>query len=500
MNNKIVLQMKNISKSFPGVKALDKVNLDLREGEVHVLLGENGAGKSTLMKILVGIYQPDEGTIVHNGKEVDFSSYKDAENAGISIVYQEFNLISGLSVAENIYYGRYPKKKGIIDWDKLNNDAQKILDRLGVNFKPTDKVSKLSTAQQQMVEIAKALSVSAHIIVMDEPTASLTEKEIDGLFRVIKEMKKDGISIVYISHRLEELEEIGDRVTILRDGLYVDSVNINDVTTDDLITMMVGRSLDNLYPKIQVEPGEVVLECKNLNSGELLKNVSFYTRKGEIVGFAGLMGAGRTETMRAIFGADRYESGQIFINGEEVNITSPMDAINHGIGFLTEDRKEQGLILSNTIGYNISITNLDRILKKNLFFHTLDEKIEEENNKNLVKNLDIRTPSIEQLARNLSGGNQQKVVLAKWLNRDSKVLIFDEPTRGIDVGAKTEIYKLMNELVKRGVSIIMVSSDLPELLGMADRIYVMHEGRISGELNREDFSQNVILQHAAGLL
>lgn len=500
MDNTNVLEMKGVSKSFPGVKALSDVDLTLKKGEVHVLLGENGAGKSTLMKVLVGIHQPDAGHISLNGKEVMFKNSKEAEEAGVSIVYQEFNLVGQLTVAENIFFGRYPMKGGRIDWKKLEKDAQEILDRLNVNFKAKDTVASLGTAQQQMVEIAKVLSVNAQVIILDEPTASLTEKEIAKLFTVLEELKKQGTSLIYISHRLEEIMKIGDRVTVLRDGCYVDTVNVCDIEFDDLIRMMVGRDLDNLFPKVDNEKGDVVLEVKNINSGELLKNVSFYARKGEILGFSGLMGAGRTETMRAIFGADKIDSGEIYIDGELVSIKSPQDAIEQGIGFLTEDRKNQGLILSNTIEYNISISNLNKISKQRGLLNVLDKDSEEQNAEKMVDDLLIKTPSIKQLAKNLSGGNQQKVVLAKWLNRDCKILIFDEPTRGIDVGAKTEIYKLMNQLVEQGVAIIMISSELPEVIGMSDRIYVMHEGKISGELKREDFSQNVILQHAAGLL
>lgn len=500
MDNANVLEMKGVSKSFPGVKALSDVDLTLKKGEVHVLLGENGAGKSTLMKVLVGIHQPDAGHISLNGKEVMFKNSKEAEEAGVSIVYQEFNLVGQLTVAENIFFGRYPMKGGRIDWKKLEKDAQEILDRLNVNFKAKDTVASLGTAQQQMVEIAKVLSVNAQVIILDEPTASLTEKEIAKLFTVLEELKKQGTSLIYISHRLEEIMKIGDRVTVLRDGCYVDTVNVCDIEFDDLIRMMVGRDLDNLFPKVDNEKGDVVLEVKNINSGELLKNVSFYARKGEILGFSGLMGAGRTETMRAIFGADKIDSGEIYIDGELVSIKSPQDAIEQGIGFLTEDRKNQGLILSNTIEYNISISNLNKISKQRGLLNVLDKDSEEQNAEKMVDDLLIKTPSIKQLAKNLSGGNQQKVVLAKWLNRDCKILIFDEPTRGIDVGAKTEIYKLMNQLVEQGVAIIMISSELPEVIGMSDRIYVMHEGKISGELKREDFSQNVILQHAAGLL
>lgn len=494
-----ICKMENISKFFPGVKALDDVTLTLNHGEVHVLLGENGAGKSTLMKILVGIHRADKGKIIYNGREMHFNSYKDAEKAGISIVYQEFNLIPQLTVAENIFFGKQPLKKGTIHWKKMRQDARRILARLGADISPESIVSHLGVAQQQMVEIAKVMSAEAKVVVFDEPTASLTEKEKEMLFKIIRQMKDDGVTMVYISHRLEEIYQIGDRATILRDGQYIGTVEISGTAMDQLITMMVGRELKDLFPRTDHTPGDVVLKVQNLKCGKFVKQVSFEARKGEILGFAGLMGSGRTETMRALFGADVAEAGQIYIEGSEVKIKSPQEAISHGIGFLTEDRKNQGLILGQTISYNISVTNLNQILKKLNGLKILDLKKEAQNVEKLSRDLLIKTPSVLQLVKNLSGGNQQKVILAKWLNRDCKILIFDEPTRGIDVGAKAEIYKLMNELVGQGVCIIMISSELPEILGMSDRIYVMHEGVITGELSRQEADQDLILRYATGL-
>ncbi|PAB58965.1 sugar ABC transporter ATP-binding protein [Anaeromicrobium sediminis] len=492
-----VLKMINIEKSFPGVKALNKANLNLKKGEVHILLGENGAGKSTLMKILTGIYEKDKGTIIYKDEEVEFRTPKEAQLSGVSIIYQEFNLIPHLSIMENVFLGREPVKGGIVQWKKMKNDTKKILEGLRVNLDPKMNVKDLGVAQQQMVEIAKALSVDADIIVMDEPTAALTSREIDELFKTIENLKRQGVSIVYISHRLEEIKRIGDRVTIMRDGEYIGTVNVKDTTVDEMIEMMVGRTLNDKFPKKYVKKGETILEVKNLKAGKMVKGVDFHVKKGEIVGFAGLMGAGRSETMKAVFGADPIEDGEIYIENELVQINKTGEAINLGIGFLTEDRKNQGLVLELSVRDNISLTNLDKVLNKFKLINLNDEK-------NIchkyVEDLKVKTPTISQKVKFLSGGNQQKVVLAKWLNRNCKILIFDEPTRGIDVGAKVEIYKLMNELVSQGVAIIMISSELPEILGMSDRIYVMHEGHITGELDRGEATQDKILKYATGTL
>lgn len=496
---KPVLKMEGITKNFPGVKALDQVSLELEKGEVHALLGENGAGKSTLMKILVGIHKADQGKILYQGKEMNFHNAKDAEKAGIGIVYQEFNLIPELTVAENIYFGRQPKKNGRIDWKQMKKEAEEVLNRLGSSISADAPIKTLGTAQQQMVEIAKVMSTDAQVVVFDEPTASLTDKEIEKLFQVIRGMKEKGITMIYISHRLEEIYKICDRATIMRDGKWIETFQVKEKTMDEMIALMVGRELTNLYPKTPHKEGNVVLEVKGLKCGRMVKDVSFYAKRGEILGFAGLMGAGRTETMRAIFGADMKDGGEVKIDGKSCDIRHPQEGIKNGIGFLTEDRKNQGLILSDTIEYNISLTNLDKITKKKFGLHILDLKKEKENAQKLSKELTIKTPSILQKAGNLSGGNQQKVVLAKWMNRACKILVFDEPTRGIDVGAKFEIYKLMNDLVAQGVCIIMISSDLPEVIGMSDRIYVMHEGTVTGELHKSEFDQDTILKYASGI-
>lgn len=491
-----ILEMQHIEKSFPGVKALVDANLNLEKGEVHAFLGENGAGKSTLMKILVGILKKDAGKIIYKGNEVNFNNSKEAEKAGISIIYQEFNLIPKLSVAENVFLGRQNVKMGFIDWKSMKEEASNILKDFGVNISPDTPVEQLGVALQQMVEITKALSTKADILIMDEPTAALTDKEIDQLFVTIEKLKSRGVSIIYISHRLEEIYRIGDRATIMRDGMYIDTVQIKDTDISQIIKLMVGREMNDIYPRVEHTRADEVLRVENLNRGKKVKNVSFSAYKGEILGFAGLMGAGRTETMRAIFGADVADSGKIYIEGKQVNIKSPRDAINSGIGLLTEDRKNQGLILGMSIKENISLIDLKRITNKYGLLDLKDERIQTEK---LSDDLTVKTPSVEQLAKFLSGGNQQKVVLAKWMNRHSKVLIFDEPTRGIDVGAKAEIYKLMNKMVDQGISIIMISSDLMEILGMSDRIYVMHEGEISGELSIKEASQDVILKYATGM-
>lgn len=490
-----VLKMTDIEKSFPGVKALNKARLELKKGEVHVLLGENGAGKSTLMKILSGVYQKDDGIIEYKGKHVEFNNPKQSEKEGIAVIYQELNLIPYLSVAENVFMGREHTKNGFLQWKKLMAETQKALDSLEVKIDPKWKIKDLGIAQQQMVEIAKALSIEADIIVMDEPTSALTEKEIDELFKAIERLKAKGVAIIYISHRLEEVSRIGDRATVMRDGQYVGTVNIVDTSLDKLIEMMVGRTLTEKFPKEIIQPGGVLLEVKNLNAGKMVKDISFTIKKGEIIGFAGLMGAGRTETMRVLFGADRLESGEILIESKKVNIKSPKDAIGLGIGLLTEDRKNQGLVLNAFVKDNISLTNLKKIIGRSKLLKIGKEK---EICSKFVQDLRIKTPSLIQRVKFLSGGNQQKVVLAKWLNVDCKILIFDEPTRGIDVGAKVEIYKLMNELAKNGVGIIMISSELPEVLGMSDRIYVMHEGKITGELQRNEATQHEILRYATG--
>ncbi|WP_286229477.1 sugar ABC transporter ATP-binding protein [Neobacillus mesonae] len=492
----ILLKMKGISKAFPGVQALSKVNLELKSGEVLALLGENGAGKSTLMKILTGIYQKDEGSILYQGKEIEVPDTKTAQNLGISIIHQELNLAPDLTVAQNIFIGREPKKAFnlLLDEKKLNDQAQELFDRLNIQLNPRERIGNLTVAKQQMVEIAKALSFDSKVLIMDEPTAALTDSEIDSLFTMIRKLRHDGVGIIYISHRMEELKKITDRVTIMRDGTYVGTVYTQETTVDQIISMMVGRQIyQNQKPEIKNNSSEKVLEVKNLNRGTSIKNVSFELRKGEILGFAGLMGAGRTEVARAIFGADKIDSGEITIKGQKVTIKSPTDAVYHGIGYLSEDRKQYGLMLEMDIKANVAIASMQDFLSAGFM---KGSQISEQANE-MVESLKIKTPSVHQLVKNLSGGNQQKVVIGKWLTRNSDILIFDEPTRGIDIGAKDEIYKLLNSLAEQGKSIIMISSELPEILRMSHRVIVMCEGRITGELiNDEHISQESIMSLA----
>jgi ribose transport system ATP-binding protein len=490
-----ILEMKGISKHFYGVQALSEVDLTVEKGEVHVLVGENGAGKSTLMKILSGAYQRDSGEIFFDGEKLELSSPLAAQEKGISIIYQEFNLIPGLSVAENIYLGREPQKKsGLVDWKKLYNNTQDVLNKLKANINPKILVSQLSVAEQQFVEIAKALSFGSKLIIMDEPSATLTPREIEKLFNVIDNLKADGVSIIYISHHLDELFEIGDSVTVLRDGEFISRDKVNDVDKNYIIKQMVGRELTESFPERKAEPGEVVLEVNNISRDGILKNISFNLRKGEILGFAGLVGSGRTELVRAIYGADLKDRGEIKLFGNKVEINSPKDSIEMGIGLLPEDRKQQGLVLEQPVKSNVTLARLEELVNKYL----INQEKEKEKVNEFVDDLNIKTPSIETLAKSLSGGNQQKVVLAKWLFTDSDILIFDEPTRGIDVGAKFEIYLLMNKLTELGKSIIMISSDMPEIIGMSDRVLVVHQGEITGEFNKEELTQEKIMQSAAG--
>ncbi|HHV11112.1 MAG TPA: sugar ABC transporter ATP-binding protein [Clostridiales bacterium] len=495
MNENIILRMNNISKSFPGVKALQKVNFEVKQGEVHALLGENGAGKSTLLKILAGAYTKDEGEIYINGKIIENMDPKTAEELGISIIYQEFSCLPYLSVAENIFLGRQPRKSnGLIDWKKCYEDSKKLLDRVGLKVDPKTLVADLKVAEQQMVEITKALSKNAHIIVMDEPTAPLTQREIDNLFLVIKDLKKQGVSIIYVSHRLVEIKEICNRITVLRDGCYIGETEVASVTVQDMIRMMVGRNLTDMFPRSNAEIGGKMLEVDHLSTADKLKDISFHVRRGEILGIAGLVGAGRTELARAVFGADPISEGTIRMNGEVIKINSPSDAISYRMGLVPEDRKRQGLILRMNVKDNTTLASLKsfiRLGKLNLFE---EEKI----SLTYMNKLKVVTPGIFEKVNNLSGGNQQKVVLSKWLCANCSLLIIDEPTRGIDVGAKVEIYELMNELVRGGLGIIMISSEMPELMGVCDRILVMHEGTITGELMRDKFSEETIMAFAAG--
>lgn len=492
MSHPVILEMKGIVKSFGPVKALKGVDLDLRAGEVHALMGENGAGKSTLMKVLTGIHDANEGTIHYNGKQVTYSKPKDAMEDGIVIVHQELNMMNHLTVAQNIFIGREEFRHNLLIDDGASiKKAKKLFDLLKLDINPTEKVGNLTVGKQQMVEIAKALSMDAKVIVFDEPTAALTESEINELFVIIDDLRSKGVGIIYISHRMDEIARITDRVTVMRDGEYVGTVNTKDTTKDEIIAMMVGRTIyeDPKAASAVADDAPVVLEVKNLNAGSSVKDVSFQLRKGEILGFSGLMGAGRTEVARLLFGADKKESGTIFVNGKEVTINSPQDAIREGIGYLSEDRKRFGCIVDMTIADNTVMTNLDHYIKG---FLIDDREIVRVSDK-FVDSLKTKTPSSKQLVRNLSGGNQQKVVIAKWLEQNSDILIFDEPTRGIDVGAKSEIYTLMNDLVAQGKSIIMISSELTEILRMSDRIVVMCEGRKTGELDISQATQERIL-------
>ncbi len=489
-----LFRMEGISKSFPGVKALDHVSLNVNKGEVLGLVGENGAGKSTLMKILSGVYRADEGEIYIEGEKVEIDSVAKAHELGVSIIMQELNMCGHLSVADNIFIGRAPKKGMFIDDKRMHQEAKKILDDLGIDLDTYAMVGSLSIAKQQMVEIAKAISFNSKILVLDEPTATLTEREIDQLFEIIGRLKEKGVGMVYISHRMAELNRICERVTIIRDGQYIGTRNLSEITMDELVNMIVGRALEDKYPKHTRTIGDIVLEARNVRRGDKVNADHFFVRKGEILGISGLVGAGRTELMRCIFGADHPDSMELWIEGKPVKIYSVIQAIRNGIGYATEDRKRDGLALGLDIKYNTNMAHLPQISH----FGFVDDKAGLENAEKYVRLLRTKTPSVHQLCRNLSGGNQQKVVLAKWLCNDVKVLIVDEPTRGIDVGAKYEVYELFNQLSDQGVAIIMISSELPEILGMSDRILVIHQGEINGELDAKTATQEQILYLAAG--
>jgi ribose transport system ATP-binding protein len=491
----LLIEAKDISKSFPGVRALAGAQFELMPGEVHALMGENGAGKSTLMKILAGIYAKDSGEIRYNTLVVHFAGPREAQRAGIGIIHQELQLMNHLTVAQNIFIGREPKRAFglLLDDDRLNRDAADLLAHLNLNIDPRAVVGGLTVAKQQMVEIAKALSFNSRVLIMDEPTAALNNAEIAELFKIIRELKGRGVGIIYISHKMDELKQIADRVTVLRDGEYVGTVDAATTSMATIIGMMVGRAISDERLVGASRPGEIVLDVRHLNCGPLVRDVSFTVRRGEILGFAGLMGAGRTEVARAVFGADRPQSGEVFVHGRRRAIRTPEQAVAAGIGYLSEDRKRFGLALGMDVEANVVMSNLARYLSLHFFLKSQPMRAATEK---FIRLLNIRTPSAAQEVRLLSGGNQQKVVVAKWLDRDCDILFFDEPTRGIDVGAKSEIYKLLRTLADQGKAIVMISSELPEILRMSDRIVVMCEGRITGELTPEQATQERIMELA----
>lgn len=501
-----ILEMKNIVKDFPGVRALDNVNFRLEKGEILALVGENGAGKSTLVKVLSGVwpYPTYEGDIYLDDKIVRFDNTREAEEAGIGIIHQELNLLPDLSVAENIFLDRHPLNKfGGIKWEQLYNNAEKVLSRLNMHIDPRTELGDLTVGKQQMVEIAKALSLDTRILVFDEPTSALTESEINELFTVINELRASGVSIIYISHKMEEIKKIADSVVVLRDGATIgDKIKIGQVTLDEIISRMVGRDIDDLFPSHDFKRGDKTLEVKNISvpdpfnpEKKLVDDVSFTAYKGQILGISGLMGAGRTELVNAIFGVyGKKSEGEIYLNGKKLNIKAPADAIENGIALVTEDRKELGLLLDKNLVMNMTLPSIKKFSSKMVMDNHAERTVAEK----YVDELNIKTPSLDVFVEKLSGGNQQKVVIGKWLITDSDVLILDEPTRGIDVGAKTEVYRLMNQLVEQGVTVIMISSELPEIMGMSDRIVVMSEGKKTAELERADADQETIMKYATG--
>ena len=489
-----ILQMKDIVKEFPGVKALKGVQLNVKPGEVHALMGENGAGKSTLMKCLIGIYHKTSGSIIYDGEEINFSTTQEALNSGISMIHQELSPVLERSVSENVWLGRQPMlNKIMVDHKKMKSKTKDLFKELDVDIDPDELMKNLTVSQMQMVEIAKAVSYNSKIVIMDEPTSSLTEREVGHLFRIIRNLREKGVAIIYISHKMDEIFEICDEVTVFRDGGYVGTEDVKNITMDKLISMMVGRELTSMFPKISCEIGEVVLRVENINAGKLVKNVSFELHKGEILGFAGLVGAGRSETMEAVFGLRTITSGKIYKNGKEIKNKTPIDAINNGFGFLTEDRRARGIVPIRSIYDNTILSSLKR------YGTPLAKKRIKEDTAEYCGKINVKTPSYDELIQNLSGGNQQKVLVARALLNDPEILIVDEPTRGIDVGAKAEIHSLISELAGRGKAIIMISSEMPEIMGMADRIIVMHEGDVTGELKREEFDQELIMKYATGI-
>ena len=487
-----VLELRNITKIFPGVRALDKVQFTLKPGEIHALMGENGAGKSTFIKVITGVHQAEEGEMFLNGEKVRFKNTKDAQKAGIAAIYQHVTAYPHLTVAENIFMGHHKKKFGVVQWNEMYAEADKYLAELNADFSSRTIMGNLSVAQQQMVEIAKALSMNARILIMDEPTAALTKRESEELYRITRKLRDEGVSIIFISHRFEDMYALASRVTVFRDAKYIGTYDVDAITNADLITAMVGREIKDLFPKPEIEIGEEILRVENLNRTGFFKDVSFAVHKGEILGLTGLVGARRTEVVQTIFGVEKLTSGKIFLEGKEIKVKNPSDAINHGIGLLPENRQTEGLILDWGIGRNITLPELKSYVKQ-LF---IQEKTERSNSRELAERVDTKAVTIFDKASSLSGGNQQKVVVAKALGSDFKVLILDEPTKGVDVGAKAAIYEIMGELAQQGYAIIMISSEMPEILGMCDRIVVMCEGRVTGELSREEATQEKILELA----
>lgn len=496
MESQYRLEMKGITKHFGGVKALTDVSLQVEPGEIHALIGENGAGKSTLMKILSGAYQKDKGEIYIDGKQVKITNPKEAKDLGIAIIYQEFMLAPDLTVAENIFIDKLSGGKATINWKKLRADAREQLEKLGFgDINPAAKCGSLSVAYQQVVEICKCLTRNARVLVFDEPTAVLTFSEIRNLFEVINKLKSEGVSIIYISHRLEEIFELSQHITILKDGTYVDTVDTDKFDKQRLVNLMVGREMTEMYPKRNAKIGDVVLKVEDLHAGRMVQGVSFEVRAGEILGFNGLVGAGRTETMRAIFGIDKRTSGKVYYFGKEVNWKNPGQAIREHFGLLPEDRKKQGLLLNQSIRVNTTLACLNKVVKKGVFNHRAEKNYVKE----ILKSIQTKYGSTEDKASSLSGGNQQKVALAKWIAADCRCIVFDEPTRGVDVGAKTEIYKVMNTLAENGVAVIMISSEMPEIIGMCDRVMIMRNGKISGEVAREELTETSLIKYAMGV-
>jgi len=494
--NSCILEMKGIKKYFYGVKALDGVDFKIRNGEVHALIGENGAGKSTLVKILAGVHQPTAGTIILNDKPIQFPSPQVSQQAGISAIHQEATMFLELSIAENIFMGHHIRNKsnGLLSWKEMKNKTQELLDKLELDTHPDTKVKNLSVAQRHMVEVAKALSLDAKVVIMDEPTSALTLKEVEYLYKIIKKLKSEGKAIIFISHKFEEVFEIADYFTVLRDGKYIGEGRMADVTIDKVIQMVIGRSLEQMYPKLEAEQGDIILKVENLTRIGLFKNVSFELRKGEILGFFGLVGAGRSEVMQTIFGIDSKTSGEVFIDGEKVYITNPSDAMNFGLAYLPEDRQIQGAILAMNIRENITLPIIDRISRR-IF---LDRNREFEITDEYGKHIEIRASGWEQLVEDLSGGNQQKVVLAKWIATKPRILIMDEPTKGIDVATKATVHNFISELAKQGIAVILISSELPEILGMSNNIIVMHEGVVTAKFTREEANSEKIIKAATG--